>query len=363
MSAVSAVLTGQQEGVIESFMNKLPNYPSLAVAYLATNKARLDDYFSGYIDDLSRTLDPYLGNLPDTVRNGESPVPEPGDSDDFKYALNWLATVVELIRYSNLSILNYLKRNLIATYEKTTDPRTLFEGTLLIWINDVYVRSVSDEFGTNPIRREQRWLGPNIVNLAALVSMNNAMLPLASHDPFYKLHSAQVHRLVHHRDLIIRLCNEMARYMQIQTRLQYHEIFQDIRVELNHLPYDPDGVELHNISTRLGYAILSMLAIYGRPAESAAPGGSAAPAAPGTEVIPHLLVLEDRWPVRRLINLELDECPDRLWMLGLLKILNKEIETFKNDFGPGSEWTVHIRPLLRKAIGFLSTGQVLEVPG
>jgi hypothetical protein len=214
-------------------------------------------------------------------------------------------------------------------------------------IDDRYLTSVTDAFGINPLRP---WLGTDIVNVAALFSMNSAMFSLVTDYYFYSAHQTLVHRLVHYRDMISGLYNEMGRYMRIQTLLQYHNIFRDIRVKLNKLANSADGnarrVEIDAVSTRLAIAILSMMAIYGRPARFRIP------AERGTKVISDLLA--DRWQVRHLINLERRvRHASKLWMRKLLAIFADESGTFENGFGPGSVWIRKIQPLLRTAISLL----------
>jgi hypothetical protein len=158
-SAVSVVLDVQQRGIIDLFRQRLQGGNHLANAYDTTNLVALDAYYLEWIDSLMNHVDNYLNHMDanvDYVKHA------PSDPDlAFNSTLDELSNFVYLIRYSNLSILNNLKRDL----------GPISAAFILVIINDQYVRSVSEQYGINKNAPAERSFETNIVDV---VSMNKS---------------------------------------------------------------------------------------------------------------------------------------------------------------------------------------------
>jgi hypothetical protein len=375
------------------FVENIQSVGSLGAAYADVHKPSLDAYLSEYIDELHRTVELYLGNLPETVRNGQNPAP--GPDQELQAALNWLPKCVDFIWYSNLNIINDIKKKWLARY----DPESITWLVILAKIDDTYLNDVSVEYDVNRTRPVIFQLGTPwhlhlIVDVAASLSTNDAVFSMVCSDSefqsmnsmlenrlpehlrymitqrydsnFQSVYPALVNRLRHYRHMISRIYHEMARYMEIQIPREYDAILQDITRDLDELA----NRVVHPITRRqwrnnfykvaksLSHTTLSMMAIYGRPARFVTRTGPSihsplqVPAAAGMEVISELLA--GRWYFRRLINLQLGSNKSKIiWTKQLLSGLSRQLE---NEFGGGAWWIPAIRPLLDWARSMLGSG-------
>jgi hypothetical protein len=344
VSTVSAALTVEQVEALGWFRFNIHNH-GLAAAYSAVHQPLVDAYISDYIEQFHRTLNPYLN----FVCNGQNPAPPPSVDSELTQSLNGIPRIVQLIGYSNLSILRDFKLALLPT-----NPQSIGDQSIFGRIDDRYLTRVSDEFGIDPTIPQRPWLGTQTVYLAALISMNNTMHSLVRRFNFQSMGATllQRQRLVRYQDMITRLYNGMVQYLRIHTMLPYYDTVQDIRNELTELADSPisraRSSQIQSIAEDLSHAILSMIAIYGLPARPEMPATGtgrnrtpyrpAVPAAPGTEVISD--VFARRWEAGRLINLGLSSSSanTRIWILQLLRGLKQDLKPSVDCLGSGSGW-------------------------
>jgi hypothetical protein len=356
VSTVSAALTIDEVEGLQSFMHKLRK-DGLASAYAAGHQQALDAYFLEYIHLFHQVLNP----SPDTVRHGPNPAPRP--SEELNHELDGLPNLVQLIRYSNLSIIHDLKLFLLPR-----DPGSVDENSIFGRVDDRSLTRVSADYGTEPTIPVTPWLGTETVYLAALLSLNNTMLRLVR--PFdLQLMGAtlvQRQRLVRYQDMITRLYNGMARYLQNRPLLPYYEAAREIQNELIQLANSSvspaRSSRIQTVTERLSHTILSMMAIYGLPARPEMPSKStgrkrttytpAVPPAHGTAVISDLLA--HRWEAGRLIDLgPAFKVSARVWLLQLLRGLKQDLQQFVDSLGVRSGWILPIPSLLDLAIPLL----------
>jgi hypothetical protein len=379
ISAVRAVPTDQQIAEMKLFVENIKLLGSLGAAYAEVDKQKLDAYLSEYIDQVYITVEHYLGNLPEAVRNGQGPAPAP--EKHFQDALNWFPMCVDFIWYVNLNIINDLKKTWLSVY-----PQSLDWLDILAKIDDTYLTEVSEEYDDTRVEPGTLFqLGTHlhrIVHVAASLSMNDAMSSLLRGSYFHLMYPTLVERLERYRYMIVQLYNEMAQYMRFQIPREYAGIIQDIDhrlIELANREVLPSALhqwaqEIQQAANSLSLAILSMMAIYGPLARSDASGASPVAgtrpltnspppvlAAAGTEVISDLLVR--RWDVRRLMDLEpRSKASNRAWTKQLLTGLSLELNDFEHGFRAGCWWIPAIRRLLGMAISLLDSVPPLRKP-
>jgi hypothetical protein len=290
MSAVSAVLTVQQQTAIRSVRE---NYRlTLRLAYNSIPEQTWDTCFSTYIDRLKVALNPYLDDLEYAMGNGEI---APGDPvRGLNEALNELTTgrLVDLITYSNAHILNQLKNYLVFQNRLGVSASTL--GI----ISDGYVHHL----GNQPRIRNPQHVGllyqPYILEVARLYSMNKAMSNRINRIYRRSIPPKLINRFHNYQNSIIGLHREMARYLKIQTLRPYDRTCDSLDRELDQLrnsAYAPERIpEFQSAVTDLSSAIQSMIVING------------VSSTPGTEVVFRLLDEPEHWDIRRKMCMGFD---------------------------------------------------------
>jgi hypothetical protein len=328
VSTASAVLVIPQFAGIESFLQN-PEV-NLDVACGAFPQPILDAYFKGYIDQFELTLKPYLKDLNDALRNGEINPPEP--DQDLKEALHGFTRFVDLIGYSNVTILNQL-RKIIQVWEPT-----------VAIINDEYVNQLSNQYRINRSQNGGLFFQPYMLHVARLYSMNKTMFDRTGRiHPMSipEIYRDTINRFHNYRDLIIKVHHEMAQYLKIQTLGQYDRTFETLNNQFDQLTNTQNIPGIRTAVTHLGNSILSIIVIYGIP------GGT-----PGTQIVS--LLLDNRWIFRRIMGMELDESvSERLVYLTLLERLKAALEAMERHFETNHPWIFKIPQILEKAITLL----------
>jgi hypothetical protein len=259
ISFVRAALTPAQNTEMRFFFDAAMD--NLRTAFHGITETTVDVYFQEVVLDFHHALGPYLADLDATVRHGRTQAPQPQVPGPLNFALAGVPGNFYLIKYSNLSILNDLKKVLVSTFRMEIIP-----ATLLGMIDDDNVTSAWNDYVTYRNAPQRLQLEVYIVDIAVLFSMNRAMLVYIP--PNHPLCSgAQVTRLKHYQTLIGALHSHLAGYMQTQPLASYNNMFQNIQDDFARLGRAamPDTIQIRDVAYELCVTILSMIAIYGRP--------------------------------------------------------------------------------------------------
>jgi hypothetical protein len=326
MSTVSAVLDGPQTVIINEFHDRLRGGQHLDDAVYYTQEEALDAYCEWKIKILNNYVNSYISRMDPNTNHGRQHRPPRGQDSDL--AWNEIPYLVYWVRYSNLRILNGLKNDMIR--------RGYFISpqSILAVITDGYLRDVSVQYGENnqpPTNSDS--FEALILSIAVQFSMNQAMLVrIQSPNPLLT-------RLQRYQSMISDLHDGMARYLQIETRISYHNKFMPFANRIAGLRrrrvrgYDHSDVTFCVDS--LSRELLSVIAIYA--------GGALAPK--GKEVISRLLETKD--VVRHYMRLDrhrdilLVAISDRL-----LDVLGLELGSISNIYQPGYAWMTQVMTML-----------------
>jgi hypothetical protein len=352
MSFVRAVLTPDQEDKMRVFLEYTGG--DLFAAFDAVDKRTLDTYFFECVGHFHTNLCPFLRNLDYAVRSRHNQAP-PADQQ-FR---DGFTKFVNLIKYSNLTILNELKWNLFSTYGISVDPESI-----LGMINDEYVVSVWNEYATYRATLEER---PNpletyTVHIAILYSMNRALICLIP--PNYPLPGLK-QRLENYQHSIIWLHYSLARYVQILCMRSYSQKFVNFDNQLKQLIFGAGildrTTQIRNFARNLSNEVLAVIVIYGCPAGPRTPSPSTPrdPALPGREILDKLF--ENHWDILRLIGHQINpHISYEDWMrevlrtfAGELRTIQLRFEAWDHVYAPCSLWVSTLLRIVNTALDFL----------
>jgi hypothetical protein len=254
MSAVSAYLTAAQIArMIHWLHHRTANDIDWAPTFRSIDPDVLDNYLARCVRDLGGRVNIYLNGLNPEASYVENLPPAPDPTLDI--ALNGFPKLVMLLRYSNLTILNDLKRSL------------RLSGHLLGIINDGYLREESSRYRhLQPVESGYSAM-PYMEELAVLFSINKAILS--------QVLRLQGSRLSHYQNMINTLHEHIARFMRVAIEHPYSENVETMRDEIKALDwteiFDFSPFYMHpgldNVFTNLSHHMLAVILIYGGTGE------------------------------------------------------------------------------------------------
>jgi hypothetical protein len=248
ISIVSAAQDRNPQATIDRFLEITEAESDWNSAYEISHKVTLDSYFEDRVDDIERTVTPYLDSS--TLRRKTARILPLRPDPTVNRALDGIRKLVFMIRYFNLRFLNRLLQ-----YLRLTPP-----PPVLAMIDDEYVKNVSTQYDIvkrTPPKRSYEHL---TIDVAVLSSMNQVML--ARLRP-----TRQRSKLETYQNLINRLHNIMARFMQLTAERSYVDQVADLEYDIDQLQmwgirgYARTEIcsELQNLS----HLIVSVIAIFG----------------------------------------------------------------------------------------------------
>jgi hypothetical protein len=321
MSAVSAFPTDFETN---RFLYRTDREDNWTAAYSQIQPDTLDEYFVDRVNTLAKHFDHYFANLNRHVNYAENlpPTPHMGMIRE----LLWVRKLVFMIWYSNIRILNDIKKALQASGPTVLPP-------MLAAIDDEYLRTVSARYAAISRRRlPDIWIEPFTIDVAILCSLNSEMLDVL-------LPHFQSLRLEHYQDMIHRLHGKMSQYMRIQTQMRYSWVMNDLRGDIDELYrdeiHDFAHLRVQQVLHKLSDTILGVIAIYARPVVD------------GRTML--CALLESQWAIRYFIKLDLPRLVAvEVWSEALLQSLLVALETIRVVDPVHLNWFNELEPTVNR---------------